>query len=119
MWFFYCGPCQRLLPLLASIPAILEGRAINILRLSRFLCVVAMTSAVTAISVTYFEFPPVDYQGMVFISSVEVALTIGAALLSLILAGYLLIRRKSPRPVNSAVLSLLSLAPAFTWVWTM
>jgi hypothetical protein len=78
-----------------------------------------MTSAVTAISVTYFEFPPIGYGGMVFISSVAVVLTIGAALLSLILVVSLLIRRKSPRPINPAVVSVLSLALAFTYVWTM
>jgi len=96
-----------------------EDQTINVYRLSKFLSVVAMTSAVIAISVTHFKFPPVGYEGMVFMSSVAVVLAIGAALLSLVLVGSLLIRRKLPHPVNPAVVSLLSLALAFTYVWTM
>ncbi len=78
-----------------------------------------MTSAVIAVSVTYFEFPPIGYAGMVFVSSVAVVLTIGAALLSLVLAGVLFARRKHPRPVHPAALSVVALALAFTYVWTM
>jgi hypothetical protein len=44
-----------------------------------------MTAAVTAICVTYFEFPPVGFEGMVFISSVTVVLALGAGAMSLTL----------------------------------
>ena len=96
-----------------------EEQTINVYRLSKFLASVAMTSVITAISVTYFEFPPIGYGGMVFISSVAVVMTIGAALLSLILVGSLLIRRKSPPPIKPVVVSVLSLALAFSYIWTM
>ena len=78
-----------------------------------------MISAATAVSVTYLQFPPIGYEGIVFVSSVAVVLTIGAAGLSLILATTLFIRRKRPKPLTATMLSVLSLALAFTYVWTM
>lgn len=88
-------------------------------RLSRFLAFVAMASAITAVSVTHLGFPPVGYESMVVVSSVAVVLAIGAATLSLILAGALWLRRIKPRPTRIITVSMLALALAFTYVWTL
>jgi len=88
-------------------------------RLSGFLAKVALISAMLAISVTYFEFPPIGYEGMVFVSSVGVVLTIGSGVLSLVLATILFVKRASPKPVNATVVSILSLILAFGYVWSM
>ena len=88
-------------------------------RLSGFLSKVALISAMLALSVTYFEFPPIGYEGMVFVSSVGVVLTIGSGILSLILASILFVKRASPKPVNATVISILSLILAFGYVWSM
>lgn len=88
-------------------------------RLSRFLSKVALISALLAISVTYFEFPPIGYEGMVFVSSVAVVLTIGSGVLSLVLATILFIKKTSPKPVNATVVSILSIILAFGHVWNM
>ena len=88
-------------------------------RLSRFLSKVALISAMLAVSVTYFEFPPIGYEGMVFVSSVAVVLTIGSGVLSLVLAAILFVKRASPKPVNATVVSILSLILAFGYVWSM
>lgn len=91
----------------------------GIYRLSRFLSVVALISVMLAISVTYFEFPPVGFEGMVFVSSVAVVLTIGAGVLSLALATFIFIRKGSPKPVNATFISILSIAIAFGYIWSM
>ena len=88
-------------------------------RLSGFLSKVALISALLALSVTYFEFPPIGYAGMVFVSSVGVVLTIGSGILSLILASILFIKKASPKPVNATVISILSIFLAFGYVWNM
>jgi len=88
-------------------------------RLSRFLAFVAMTSAIAAVSVTHLGFPPIDYEPMVVVSSVAVVLAIGAATLSLILVGALWLRRIKPRPTRVIATSMLALALAFTYVWTL
>ena len=88
-------------------------------RLSGFLSKVALISAMLALSVTYFEFPPIGYEGMVFVSSVGVVLTIGSGILSLVLASILFVKRASPKPVNATVISILSLILAFGYVWSM
>ncbi|MBT8433040.1 MAG: hypothetical protein KJN95_00170 [Gammaproteobacteria bacterium] len=88
-------------------------------RLAGFLSKVALISAMLAVSVTYFEFPPIGYEGMVFVSSVGVVLTIGSAILSLALASILFVKRTSPKPVNATVISILSLILAFGYVWSM
>ena len=72
-----------------------------------------------AISVTYFEFPPIGYEGMVFVSSVAVVLTIGSGILSLTLATILFVKKASPKPVTATVVSILSLILAFGYVWSM
>ena len=96
-----------------------ENNAIDPFRLSRFLSQVAMTAAVTAICVTFFEFPPVGFEGMIFISSVAVVLALGAGMLSLTLASYLFIRRRSPRPTSATIVSFLAIALALAFVWMM
>ena len=78
-----------------------------------------MTSAIIAVCVTYYQFPPIGYAGVVFVSSVAIVLTIGAAGLSLLLATVLFVRRKQPKPLNATVMSVVSLALAFAFVWTM
>ncbi len=88
-------------------------------RLSRFLSKVALISAMLAVSVTYSEFPRSGYEGMVFVSSVAVVLTIGSGILSLALAAILFVKRASPKPVNATVVSILSLILAFGYVWSM
>jgi len=88
-------------------------------RLSKFLSKVALISAMLAVSVTYFEFPPIGYEGMVLVSSVAVVLTIGSGILSLALATILFVKRASPKPVNATVVSILSLILAFGYVWSM
>lgn len=66
-----------------------------------------------AFSVTYFEFPPIGYEGMVFVSSVAVVLTIGAGVLASALVAILFVKRASPKPLNATVISILSLILAF------
>ena len=88
-------------------------------RLSRFLSKVALISALLAISVTYIEFPSIGYEGMVFVSSVAVVLTIGSGVLSLALATILFIKKTSPKPVNATVVSILSIILAFGYVWNI
>jgi hypothetical protein len=78
-----------------------------------------MTAAVTAICVTYFEFPPVGFEGMIFISSVAVVLALGAGTMSLTLAIYLVIRRKSRQLMSPTIVASLAIALALTYVWMM
>jgi hypothetical protein len=78
-----------------------------------------MMAAVTAICVTYFEFPPVGFEGMVFISSVAVVLALGAGTMSLTLAIYLVIRRKPSPPMSPTIVASLAIALALTYVWMM
>lgn len=68
---------------------------------------------------TYYEFPPIGYDGIIFVSSVAVMLAIGSALLSLSLAAIHAARGKSPKPVTAAVLSILSLIVAFGYIWAL
>jgi len=96
-----------------------EDNAIDPFRLSRFLSQVAMTAAVTAICVTYFKFPPVGFEGMIFISSVAVVLALGAGTMSLILAIYLVIRRKSSQSMSPTIVASLAIALALAYVWMM
>ena len=78
-----------------------------------------MTAAVTAICVTYFEFPPVGFEGVIFISSVAVVLALGAGTMSLTLAVYLFIRRRSPRPMSPTIVASLAIGLALAFVWMM
>jgi len=78
-----------------------------------------MTAAVIAICVTYFEFPPVGFEGMVFISSVAVVVALGAGTLSLILTVYLLIRRRPRRSLSPPIVASLAIATATAYVWMM
>jgi len=66
----------------------------------------------------YYEVPPIGYAGIVFISSVAAALSIMAATLSLVIAAFLYVRRKPPRPLAPA-LSILSIAVALVYAWAM
>ena len=88
-------------------------------RLSKFLSSVAIISATLAVSITYYEIPPIGYEGMIFVSSVAVVLAIGSALLSLSLAAIHTARRRSPKPVIATVLSVLSLIVAFGYIWAL
>lgn len=88
-------------------------------RLSRFLSVIALISATLAVSVTYFSFPPIGYEGMIFLSSVAVVLTIGSGLLSLALVAIIFVRKKPPKPVSTTAISIVSIAIAFGYIWTM
>ena len=88
-------------------------------RLSRFLSKVAIISAILAFCVTYFGFPPVGFEGVIFISSVAVVLAIGAAVLSLVLALILFAKGSSPKPTTATVISMLSLAMAVGYIWAM
>ena len=62
-----------------------------------------MAATVTAICVTYFEFPRVGFEGLVFISSVVVVLALGAGTMSLTI--YLFIHRRSPRPTSPTIVA--------------
>ena len=79
----------------------------------------AIVSATLAVCMTYYEFPPIGYDGIIFVSSVAVMLAIGSALLSLPLAAIHAARGKSPKPVTAAVLSILSLIVAFGYIWAL
>jgi hypothetical protein len=78
-----------------------------------------MTAAVIAICVTYFEFPPVGFEAMIFISSVAVVLALGAGTMSLTLAIYLFIRGRPPRPTIPTIVSSLAIVLALAYVWMM
>ena len=78
-----------------------------------------MTAAVTAICVTYFEFPPVGFESVIFISSVAVVLALGAGTMALTLAVYLFIRRGSPRPMSPTIVASLAIGLALAFVWMM
>lgn len=88
-------------------------------RLSRFLSVVALISATLAVCVTYFSIPPMGYEGMIFLSSVAVVLALGSGLLSLALAAFVFVRKKPPKPLKTTAISILSIAIALGYVWTM
>ena len=88
-------------------------------RLSRFLSKVAIISAILAFSVTYFGFPPIGFEGVIFISSVAVVLAIGSAVLSLILAIILFSKGRSPKPTHATAVSILSLVMAVGYIWAM
>ncbi len=88
-------------------------------RLSNFLSVLALTSATLAVCVTYFSFPPMGYEGMIFLSSVAVVLALGSGLLSLALAAIILVTKKPPKPLKPAAISIVSIAIALGYIWTM
>ena len=44
----------------------------------------AIVSATLAVSMTYYELPPIGYDGIIFVSSVAVMLAIGSPLLSFV-----------------------------------
>lgn len=88
-------------------------------RLSKFLSRVALVSVALAFCITYYAYPPIGYEGIIFISSVAVVLALGAGLLALVLAGLLLVRRQPPRPWNAIVVACLSLGLAMTYVWLL
>lgn len=88
-------------------------------RLSSFLSSVAIISATLAVCVTYYEFPPIGFEGMILVSSVAVVLAIGTAVLSLCLAAIQAASGRSPKPVTATVLSSLALIVAFGYIWSM
>ena len=88
-------------------------------RLSKFLSSVAIISATLAVSITYYEIPPIGYEGRIFVSSVAVVLAIGSALLSLSLAAIHSARGRSPKTVISTELSILSLIVSFGYIWAL
>ena len=59
------------------------------------------------------------YEGIVFVSSVAVALALLAGAMSLTLAAYLLLRHKPPKPLNSVLISAVAIAIALTYVWAI
>ncbi len=59
------------------------------------------------------------YEGTIFVSSVAVVLAIGSGLLSLILAAIILVRKKPPKPVKTSAISIVSIAIAFAYIWTI
>lgn len=79
----------------------------------------ALISVALAYGVTYFEFPPIGFEGMIFISSVAVVLAIGSAVLSLALAAIMFAKGRSPKPVNATVTSIASLIMAVGYIWAM
>ena len=72
-----------------------------------------------AFACTHYQYPPIGYEGVIFISSVGVMLAFGSALLSLILAGLLLSRRQPPKPWNAVVVACLSIVLGTTYVWLL
>ena len=79
----------------------------------------ALISAILAVSVTYFGFPPIGFEGMIFLSSVAVVLVIGSAILSLVLAAIIALKGDSPKPLVPTAISFLSLSIAIGYIWTM
>lgn len=88
-------------------------------RLSKFLSRIALVAATLAICVTYYQFPPIGYEGMIFVSSVAVVLALGAGLISLGLAAILLLLRKSPKPYNAMLIATLAIGMAAGYVWAL
>ena len=88
-------------------------------RLSKFLSRVALVSVVLAFGIAYYDYPPIGIEGRIFISSVAVVLALGAGLLTLVLAGLLLVRRQRPRPWNAVVVACLSVILALVFVWLL
>ena len=88
-------------------------------RLSRFLSIISLISAILAFAVTYFGFPPIGFEGMIFISSVAVVLAIGSGVLSLALATIIYLKGSSPKPINPAAISIASIVLAIGYIWTM
>ena len=72
-----------------------------------------------AFASTHYQYPPIGYEGVIFISSVAVMLAVGSAMLSLALSGLLLIRRQPPRPWNAITVACLSMMLAFTYIWLL
>ena len=88
-------------------------------RLARFLSTIAILAAVLAVSVTYLGFPPVSYEGMVLLSAVAIVMALASGGLSLLLSIILVIKKQAPTPVRPAAVSVLAIALATTYVWTM
>lgn len=88
-------------------------------RLSRFLSIVSLISTTLAFGVTYFGFPPIGFEGMIFISSVAVVLALGSGILSLILAAIIFLKGSAPKPENPMVISIASIVLAMGYIWTM
>ena len=72
-----------------------------------------------AFASTHYQYPPIGYEGVIFIGSVGVMLAIGAALLSLLLAGLLLVRRQPQKPWSAIAFSCVSIALAGTYMWLL
>lgn len=88
-------------------------------RLSRFLSVVSLTSSTLAVCLNYYWIPSLGYEGTVFVSSVAVVLAIGSGLLSLILAAIILARKQPPKPIITTAISLVSIAIALAYIWSI
>ena len=69
-----------------------------------------------AFASTHYQYPPIGYEGVIFISSVCVMLGIGAAVLALALAGSRLMRRQLPKPWNTIVVAILAIVLAITYI---
>lgn len=88
-------------------------------KLARFLSVVAITSATIAVAVAYYSYPPIGYEGVIFVSSVAVVLAILSALLSLTLVAYIFLTKKAPKPINTTAIAVAAIAMAFAYVWSI
>jgi hypothetical protein len=88
-------------------------------RLAGFLAKLAIVSVALAVSMTYFDFPPMDYAGMVFFSSVAVVLGIGAGALALMLVTIILVKGTPPKPLVPMIVSGTAIAVAFGYIWAM
>ena len=88
-------------------------------RLSIFLSRLALVAVALAFCITYYEYPPIGYAGIVFVSSVAVVLAIGAGLLAIALAVLILLRRLPAKPWNPIAFASLAIALALAYVWLL
>lgn len=78
-----------------------------------------MFAAIVGVCVYYYQVPPMGFEGIVFVSSVAVVLALLAGGLSLALAGYLLLRRKPPKPLNAVMVSIIAIVIALSYIWAL
>lgn len=85
-------------------------------RLARFLSVLGLVAAVLTISLTHFNFPPVEYGIMVVISAVSIFLALACTGLALLLISLLLLRKVEPMPTTTSLITLVTLTLSGGWL---
>ena len=87
--------------------------------LARFLAVLGLISALLTISLTHLDFPSLEYEIMVVVSSVSIFLALASTGLALFLVSILLLRKQDPMPTATAITTLVTLALSGFWLLSL